>query len=286
MRQTFRRVESVLLIADNQDARTCMRTCPPQNCREAFTLVGDQVHAGAEQRYYSSNYDKARYISADVEQQITETQRELSVNQAEYERLRRQSNEFTNSLKSNTVQKNKAQTQRMKTQELICKVQFDINELRNYEEAAPVDVTTLEEEVGVYEDQMDKLTQQKQTAEKDMEKLKNNYKEAIDNFEKVDKKFKELAEKVEPLKDDLNRAHVDVETAKQHKQHYEGKRRDHNAKIVDLKKQYAREEKKTEEATKKAREICPERIDTRRTASNIDSEITQVERRILAEQKK
>lgn len=40
---------------------------PPRNCREAFTREGDQVY---NNRYYSSEQNRAQYLTKDVEEEI------------------------------------------------------------------------------------------------------------------------------------------------------------------------------------------------------------------------
>lgn len=40
---------------------------PPGNCREAFTAEGDQVFPN---RYYTSEFSMAKYLSGDIETEI------------------------------------------------------------------------------------------------------------------------------------------------------------------------------------------------------------------------
>uniref|UniRef100_A0AAY5ERK7 Structural maintenance of chromosomes protein 6 n=1 Tax=Electrophorus electricus TaxID=8005 RepID=A0AAY5ERK7_ELEEL len=64
----MRGIETILLIKNNKDARRVMqRGCPPCNCKEAFTREGDQVF---NNRYYSSEQQRALYLSHDVEKEI------------------------------------------------------------------------------------------------------------------------------------------------------------------------------------------------------------------------
>ncbi|XP_077988309.1 structural maintenance of chromosomes protein 6-like isoform X2 [Glandiceps talaboti] len=280
-----RGVESTLLVADSREARNYLRLHAPRNCREAFTIEGDQVYAGAEQRYYSNNADRARYLSADVEEQINEIERELHSLRAEHDTVRRQNADIGNSIKANTTQKNRTQTQRMKLHDQISKVEFDINELKNVEEPTPYDVNTLEEEVNTYQEQINLYRQQIEIAESNVVELKRKYEETEEAFKSVNKEVEDLAERVEPLKEELSKANMEEATAKDHLKHYDGKRKEHDKKINDLKKGVHKKEAEVEDATSKARQICPKRIQTGRKATNIDSEITQVIRRIQTEEK-
>lgn len=40
---------------------------PPKNCREAFTVEGDQVYPN---RYYTCDFSKAEYLGVDLEAEI------------------------------------------------------------------------------------------------------------------------------------------------------------------------------------------------------------------------
>ena len=60
----------VLLIKDAAEARDFLKNSPPNNCREGFTLEGDQIYAGADQRFYSAFQRKAKVLRGDVEADI------------------------------------------------------------------------------------------------------------------------------------------------------------------------------------------------------------------------
>uniref|UniRef100_A0A8C1TPR5 Structural maintenance of chromosomes protein 6 n=1 Tax=Cyprinus carpio TaxID=7962 RepID=A0A8C1TPR5_CYPCA len=64
----MRGIETILLIKNAKDARRVMQSeARPRNCREAFTREGDQVYYN---RYYSSEQNRALYLSGDVEEEI------------------------------------------------------------------------------------------------------------------------------------------------------------------------------------------------------------------------
>uniref|UniRef100_A0A8C2CZ42 Structural maintenance of chromosomes protein 6 n=1 Tax=Cyprinus carpio TaxID=7962 RepID=A0A8C2CZ42_CYPCA len=64
----MRGIETILLIKNAKDARRVMQSVNrPRNCMEAFTREGDQVYYN---RYYSSEQDRVRYLSKDIEEEI------------------------------------------------------------------------------------------------------------------------------------------------------------------------------------------------------------------------
>ena len=65
-----RSVEMVLLIKDKTEARDYLKNRPPRNCREGFTIEGDQIYAGADQRFYSALQKNAKVLRGDVEAEI------------------------------------------------------------------------------------------------------------------------------------------------------------------------------------------------------------------------
>uniref|UniRef100_A0A3Q4GIK2 Structural maintenance of chromosomes 6 n=1 Tax=Neolamprologus brichardi TaxID=32507 RepID=A0A3Q4GIK2_NEOBR len=64
----MRGIESILIIKEKDKARRVMQHCrPPKNCREAFTVDGDQVYPN---RYYTSDFSMAKYLGGDIETEI------------------------------------------------------------------------------------------------------------------------------------------------------------------------------------------------------------------------
>uniref|UniRef100_A0A8D2Q3W5 Structural maintenance of chromosomes protein 6 n=1 Tax=Varanus komodoensis TaxID=61221 RepID=A0A8D2Q3W5_VARKO len=71
----MRSIERVLLIKNNSEARRVMQqNKPPNNCKEAFTAEGDQV---LENRYYSSENSRPRFLNKDVEADISLLEKEI-----------------------------------------------------------------------------------------------------------------------------------------------------------------------------------------------------------------
>ncbi|NXY84808.1 SMC6 protein, partial [Alcedo cyanopectus] len=76
-----RGIETILLIKSSHEARRVMQTNPPpRNCREAFTAAGDQVF---QRRYYSSDYVRPKYLSQDVEAEISHLEKEIENKKAQ-----------------------------------------------------------------------------------------------------------------------------------------------------------------------------------------------------------
>ncbi|CDQ67465.1 unnamed protein product [Oncorhynchus mykiss] len=64
----MRGIESILIIKEKNAARRVMQQGrPPRNCREAFTVEGDQVYPN---RYYTPDFSMAKYLGGDLETEI------------------------------------------------------------------------------------------------------------------------------------------------------------------------------------------------------------------------
>uniref|UniRef100_A0A671LU19 Structural maintenance of chromosomes protein 6 n=1 Tax=Sinocyclocheilus anshuiensis TaxID=1608454 RepID=A0A671LU19_9TELE len=178
----MRGIETILLIKNAKDARKVMQSVNrPRNCMEAFTREGDQVYYN---RYYSSEQDRVRYLSKDVEEEIRA-----------YE-------------------------------------DPELTELQNVEEPQSEDLKPL----------------------------------VTNRFEQLSSSDQELAR------------------SKHHKKHYDEKQKAHVDMIETLKTNLNVKDLELQASIAKASEICPERLDVRRTAKSLDSEISRLRHKINTQQ--
>ncbi|KAL5021926.1 hypothetical protein ScPMuIL_001081, partial [Solemya velum] len=263
-----RNIENIILIPDGREARSVMdpekQPGPPANCREAFTLAGDHIYCHPSLRYYSNNQDKARFLTANVEEDILNLENEIKKLAHELEALQQERSQVSKEIDSNRKEERKAGTQLMKIGESISKITYEISELKSVEDPAPVDVATLEEEVENYEEQIRNTEQQKEIKQEQLTQLKNELAAAQEAFKQVESEMRAKHDASIPLKDEFGHAKVDIDNAKLHRKHYE-------------------EELKSDEA--KAKQICGERKNTRRTPQNLESEINHIIKRIKTEEK-
>ncbi|XP_071807403.1 structural maintenance of chromosomes protein 6-like [Asterias amurensis] len=279
-----RTVENILLIRSSQDARDLLRLHTPANCREAFTLSGDQVYAGREQRYYSNRNTKARVLQGDVEDDIRDLKQELLKLREQQQESQGQLQELNRTIRENEQLKNRAQTQRRKIQDLISSLSYDKQQLEAIEDVPPVDVSTLEEEVET-------LAREIVAHQESLDVLGAHYKEIHTDYEKMSKEYrtldeqmKKFADQVEPIKDDVMTATTEIESAKSHLRHYNSKKAEHLDKIKGMGRRHKEKAKEVQEMVVLAQQVHAERIVTNRKPKNIDSEIDQITKRIEKEQ--
>ncbi|KAK3085167.1 hypothetical protein FSP39_025362 [Pinctada imbricata] len=297
-----RGIESILLIPEGRDAREFMDPDnsggPPRGCNEAFTMRGDQVFSSPSLRFYSSNQDRSRFLSANVEEEISRLQEDLSTARSEIQKLDRDQRQFIDEINKNKWEEKRAETQLMKINEKIRELKNEIYELKSIEDPVPVDVSTLEEEVDNLTEQISKVEILHGEKSAKYSEVENIMKESDKRFKDVEQAMRQKAEVGEPLKDDLGRVQLEIEQAKSHKKHYEQTLKEQEKKVGELKKKMENYGKEIESErkrklvliilqsdTEKAKKIKPDRINTRRSVQNLESEICQIEKQIKTEEK-
>uniref|UniRef100_A0A672HFU7 Structural maintenance of chromosomes protein 6 n=1 Tax=Salarias fasciatus TaxID=181472 RepID=A0A672HFU7_SALFA len=114
--------------------------------------------------------------------------------------------------------------------------------------------------------------------------LKSSYEKADQEYKQHKEHINTIAEEAESVKEDLSKADQDVMKCKHHKKHYDEKRGTHLQGIHALEDELKKKEEELQVRRSCATEISPERLDVRRTARSLDSEINRLEAKINAQQ--
>ncbi|EHB02379.1 Structural maintenance of chromosomes protein 6 [Heterocephalus glaber] len=250
----MRNIETVLLIKANAVARAVMQSQqPPKNCREAFTADGDQVFAG---RYYSSENTRPKFLSRDVDSEISNLENEVENKRAQLVNLQQHLSAREKDVKQN--------------EELLKRCQLHYKELK-------------EDEAHDNKIKMKMTEKQMEQQKESLEHFKSLKKEAENKYDTVKLKINQLSELADPLKDELNLADSEVDNQKRGKRHYEDKQKEHLDTLNKKKRELDMKEKELEEKMSQARQICPERIEVKKSASMLDKEINRLRQKIQAE---
>ncbi|KAK7485360.1 hypothetical protein BaRGS_00023459 [Batillaria attramentaria] len=238
-----RGVENVILIADAGEARTVMMRRPPTNCKEAFTREGDQLFCLPTFRYYSTDMTTARFLTSDVEEEIIHQKRELERLAQEVKDLAQRRSVLSKDIAANAREEKKCETQLMKIGETITNLKYELNELRCVEDPAPVDISTLEEDVRAYTTQITTLQERRAMALRTLEEKQQQCGEAEKQFKEIEAEMKKRTDSDIPLKEELSAVETELDTAKQHRKHYE-------TKLSEQEKNIKQERKKVQEMKK------------------------------------
>ncbi|NWV42847.1 SMC6 protein, partial [Grantiella picta] len=278
----MRGIEAILLIKNNRKAREVMQcNRPPRNCREAFTAEGDQVF---ERRYYSSTFARPRYLSEDVEAEISHLDKEIESKRAQLTASKERLNSIENEIRLNEDHLYGHRRHQKQLQvKIVRTANAEIADLENTEEHQSVDVHILQDEAEENKSRMESVKQDMQLQSRKMEELRSSLQAAEKKLEEVKEKINQVEEIAGPIKAELNQAESELENSKRRLQHYADKHREHVACINKHKDLLVAKRKELEEKMSKARQIFPERIKVSRTVKSLDAEMNRLREKINSE---
>ncbi|XP_005015105.1 structural maintenance of chromosomes protein 6 isoform X1 [Anas platyrhynchos] len=277
----MRGIEKILLIKSSRKAREVMQSNnPPRNCREAFTVEGDQVF---DRRYYSSDYRRPKYLSKNVEAEINHLESEVANRKAQLTACQRHLYSIQNEIRRNEDHLHRHRQHQKELQIKIRTTKAEIADLENTEENQSVDIRILEDVSEENKKKMESAKKEMQEQSRRMEELNNILQEAEKRFEEIKEKIHQVEEIAGPIKDELSKADSEVENRKRRWQHYEDRKKEHLACIKKHKELLAAKEKELEEKTAQARQIYAERIEVSRTVKSLDAEMNRLRERINSE---
>ncbi|EMP42348.1 Structural maintenance of chromosomes protein 6 [Chelonia mydas] len=126
----MRGIETILLIKSNPEARAVMqRKRPPKNCREAFTAEGDQVF---ERRYYSSDNTRPKFLSKDVEAEISHLQKEIENKMAQLSTSQHRLRSIENETRENEDYLNHRRRQQKELQDELNQADLEVEKSKHH----------------------------------------------------------------------------------------------------------------------------------------------------------
>lgn len=277
----MRGIETVLLIKNSRRAREVMQcNRPPKNCKEAFTAEGDQVF---ERRYYSSSFVRPKFLSQDVEAEISHLDKEIENKRAQLTASQHRLHSIENEIRQNEDHLCGHRRHQKQLQVKVRTANAEIADLENVEEHQSADIHILQDEAEENKSRMESVKQDMQLQSRKLEELKNNLQAAEKKLEEVKEKIHQVEEIAGPIKAELNQAESEMENSKRHLQHYEDKHREHEACINKHKELLVSKGKQLEEKMAKARQIFSERIEVARTVKSLDAEMNRLREKIILE---
>lgn len=274
----MRGIESILIIKEKSKARMVMQQGkPPKNCREAFTMEGDQVYPN---RYYTSDFAMAKYLGGDIEAEIRLLESDLENHQAQLDRFQLHVTSVTEEIRSMERELNSTVTALKKTQASVNQVRASITELETVEEEQSDDVSSLEE---VALENQQKIEAEKQTVSKAKAEL-DKHKKMLDTIESKysaeRERMDQLSDEMEPLKEEQLKLETECSKYERNLKILENKLKNHEDNIQEMKSELAQREDELQEYVAKASEICPERQQVNGSPKSIDVEITRLKKKL------
>ncbi|XP_047244065.1 structural maintenance of chromosomes protein 6-like isoform X2 [Girardinichthys multiradiatus] len=277
-----RNIESILLIKNRAEARRVMQgKNPPANCIQAFSVDGDQIYTN---RNYSSDQTRPNYLSGDVEEEIRHLQRELENQQGQEARFQQQMRKLDEDIRQNEGLLRRVLMEQKTTKDKATKLQLELTDLKNVEEPQSEDLKPLEEDLQEIVAKISSKRAEYEEAKTKMANLKADYEKADQEYKQHKESISTITEEADSVKDELSKTDQEVMKCKHHKKHYDNKRSAHLQNIQNLEAQLKSKEMNLAASVAKASEICPERLEVRRTAKSIDSEINRLKVKISTQQ--
>ncbi|KAJ7420625.1 Structural maintenance of chromosomes protein 6 [Willisornis vidua] len=249
-----RGIEKILLIKSSRRAREVMQSSrPPANCKEAFTGEGDHVF---ERRYYSCSYARSKYLSQDVEGEISHLDKEIENKRAQLAESQHRLYSIENEIRQN---------------------EDHLYGHRRHQKEIQQD------EAEENRAKMESVKQDMQLQGKKMEELKNILQETEKKLKEVKEKIQHVEDIAGPIKEELNQAESEMENNKRRLLHWEDKQKEHLSCIKKHKELLAAKEKELEVKTAQATQIYSERIKVSRTVKSLDAEMNRLRDKIRSE---
>ncbi|XP_022257401.1 structural maintenance of chromosomes protein 6-like [Limulus polyphemus] len=245
-----RMIECVLLIPDKEQARQVMLNNVPKNCREAFTIEGDQLYPSPSFRYYSSLKHRASLLQGNVEEEIKVKKQEAKSVQSQIQEMQRNFQETSEQKQSNEREMRNADTHVAKINQSIARTNLEINDLRNTEEPDPVNVSALDDEVSFLNQKLEKYQAEQQKKKEVVEEAFQELKQVDDRCQSLDVKIKSLLNETHPVKEKLNQIDSEIEQLKASRRHYQDKLKKHAETVARMKREFEIAKKDCEDVCK------------------------------------
>uniref|UniRef100_A0A673B0L4 Rad50/SbcC-type AAA domain-containing protein n=1 Tax=Sphaeramia orbicularis TaxID=375764 RepID=A0A673B0L4_9TELE len=269
-----RGIESILLIKNRTEARRLMQgKNPPHNCTSAFSKDGDQIFTN---RTYTADQTRANYLSGDVEEEIRLLQREIENQTAQASRFKQQMKKLDDEIKQNEGLLRRTHIEQKTTKDKATKLRLELTDIQNVEEPQSEDLKPL----ASYEKAEREYKQHKEQI--------NTIAEEADPIKVILKhiwlKWLNMCFLLKYKVEDLSKTDQEVLKCKHHKKHYDEKRNVQLRNIQTLKESLKSKEQELQESVTKAKLICPERLEVRRSARSLDTEISRLKVKITTQQ--
>ncbi|KAM4724558.1 structural maintenance of chromosomes protein 6 [Anableps anableps] len=274
----MRGIETILLVKEKDKARKIMQKGrPPKNCREAFTAEGDQVFPN---RYYTSEFSMAKYLSGDIETEINLLESELENLKAQLSRFQLQVNSVSEDIVIMESSLNNTIKTLKRTQASENQVKAAISELETANEEQSDDITSLEEVAQENQQKIEAEKQAVQEAKAEFDKQQKTSEEADSKYSSVRDKIDQMLEEIEPLKDEQLKLETECVKHERNLKLLEKKLKAHEDNVQAMKSVLSDKEEELEENVKKATQISPERQHVTCSTKSIDTEITRLKKKL------
>ncbi|XP_077590063.1 structural maintenance of chromosomes protein 6 [Stigmatopora nigra] len=273
-----RNIENILLIKNRAEAcRLLMSGRPPPRCNLAFSIEGDMIFTN---RSYSSDQTRPRFLTSDVENEITHIQREIENQRAMVSDLKQQMKKMEADINQNEKLEKSTHAEMKNANEKVKRYQLELSDLQNVEEPQLEDLKQLEDELQEMTEKISNKIGTCEEARASMSALKENYEKAEQEYKQHKLHIDSISEEAEGIKEEMLKVEREMNKCTHHKKHYDDKRSGHLQNICEQEETLQKKEQEVQVNISKAKEICPDRLRVARPARSLDGEINSVKVKI------
>lgn len=277
-------IESILVIPNLKDAMRIMQNSarPPAGCTQVYTGDGDEVY---EDRFYSNPREPvSRFLKADVEDEIRRLQEEIRISDFKMKEIDVIVQTKTKESQMNVKELHHLEQTKRQIVNRLKDVQVEIKGLESVEEVSPPDVKDLLDEVNNYKQQIVSLEATVREESGELKRSKDALTAAQSNWKQYDGEMRKIKDALDESRENISKVENDLEKAKSDRSYYEESLKKHHHMIQEMINKQNKENAMVDKERERAALIHRERINTRRTPSNIENEIRQIERRVAQDE--
>ncbi|XP_061756608.1 structural maintenance of chromosomes protein 6-like isoform X2 [Nerophis ophidion] len=274
-------IECILLIKNCTEARQVMQSRhPPPNCHVAFSKDGDQIFTN---RIYTAEQTRANHLSKDVEDEIRHLQRELDNQKTQASSLQQQIKKLDEDIRENEKLEKRALAEQKLANDEATKLKLELSDLQNDEEHQMEDLDPLEEDLQEIVNKISSKSTEYNEVQAQMNELKISYEKAEQKYREHKERICTITEEADAIKEELTKADQEVMKCKHYKNQYDEKHNAHLQSIKMLEATLQHKEQDIQVHVSKAQEIWPQRLNVRRTARSLDTEISRLNDKIASQ---
>ena len=158
------------MIFDPREARHFLWDGPaPSRCHSVYTGDGDVVYP--DKNYISNRARSVFCLQRNVEADIARSQQDLQQYEANVKRLTAQRTELDRRVNDTQRELNNCRNKLNRDQDKVNRLSREVQEQASYEEEAPLDVATLEEDVHNFDMKLGELCNELQEAQEQVDEV-------------------------------------------------------------------------------------------------------------------
>ncbi|XP_063676728.1 structural maintenance of chromosomes protein 6-like isoform X2 [Bolinopsis microptera] len=271
------RLEQSLLIESSEEARMLIIGHAPPRVHNAWTLAGDDVRARGA---YSNDPTKNnRYFRDDPSQVIEEINHKIRQLREQSSIQRQNKGGVEKEVNDIRAQYNTEKKKQQAIKRKLENVRNRIIELDNVDEAPLLDATALEDEMRQYGEQINNINEEKEGLAEKEETLKQEHEEANKRHAESTERDSHITNRLEELKGKMHEGQKKNTQLLDVLEKYKRKKKEVNTEKKRFNAELTAKKREISEAQGMAEQRCP-RVDTRRSAKDLEQQIRNMELRI------